>query len=221
MTKRISRQFGLRACLATATVLLSTLLPATVRGQAVVNPANGHLYEFVAVPTGQPLLSWSEATAYATTLVRNGLRGRLATLESESELAFINANFSVSGGTACEAAWLGASQVAGSAEPSGNWRWISGQSVATFGWDSGEPNNFVQDNIPEDCMVGRWNGDSTLAWHDMTCNPTTVDDDDHGACLLVEYEAVGAAAIPTLDEYGIVLLLVLMAASAAWALRRS
>ena len=97
---------------------------------AILNPANGHYYEYVAVP-----LTWQQAKVDAESRVlTNGWRGHLVTMQDASENAFVTALVS---NPVC---WIGGFQAAGSTEPSGGWRWVTGEPFVFLNWLTGEPN---------------------------------------------------------------------------------
>jgi hypothetical protein len=94
---------------------------------AVLNPANGHLYDIV--PGAK---SWSDANAEAI-----AMGGYLATITSAEENDFIAATFP----SAVELGfWLGGFQPGGP-EPDGGWEWVTGEPFHYTNWAGGEPND--------------------------------------------------------------------------------
>ena len=111
--------------------------------QVLVNPANGHSYEFIRLSTA---ISWHDAVIMA-----QNAGGYLATITDESEAAIVTSLLSSPG----DEAWLGASDEA----QEGTWVWANGEPWAYTNWYPGEPN----DGYPnEDYLLamhvagGRW-----------------------------------------------------------------
>jgi Ca2+-binding RTX toxin-like protein len=122
-------------------------MAAAVQWQTSVG-GNGHYYEVVYTPTGIP---WDEARGAA---IAKG--GYLATITSSAENALV---FGLAddplywyqdGYNNSEGPWLGGYQPAGSSEPNGDWRWVSGEAFNFTNWASGEPNDF---NLGEDALL--------------------------------------------------------------------
>jgi hypothetical protein len=98
---------------------------------------NGHCYQAVLAPG----VSWDDAQAAC---VARG--GHLATIASEEENEFV---FSlVSGDSAFWyvdaynnglGPWLGGYQPDGSAEPGGDWRWVTDEPFVYTNWETGQP----------------------------------------------------------------------------------
>ena len=123
---------------------------------------NGNYYRHIRGAT-----PWAAASAAAATFSANGKTGHLATIDSETENAFVTAL--IEGHTT----WLGGSD----AGVENEWRWAGGpdaglqfSSGATpiggrfTNWNSGEPNS-----ASEDCLQiigsGRWSdGDCAAPW---------------------------------------------------------
>jgi hypothetical protein len=97
--------------------------------------ANGHFYE-VVIPTTP--ISWIDSQSAAV-----GAGGYLATITSAEEQAFIAtlvAPYFIPGNG--DAGFkLGGFQPANSVEPSGSWRWVTGEAWSFTNWGNGEPNN--------------------------------------------------------------------------------
>lgn len=97
---------------------------------------NGHFYEVVRVPSG---INWFQANTSATS---SG--GYLATITSAKENSFVysildyNRDFT---GDWDWGPWLGGYQPAGSAEPYGGWRWVTGEPFTYTNWKPGNPDN--------------------------------------------------------------------------------
>lgn len=84
---------------------------AQVRGGIVMNPDNGHHYDYV-----RSAMNWDAANAAATASSYNGVTGHLATITSASENLFITDAF---GAATIDMLWIGGYQPAGSPEPAG------------------------------------------------------------------------------------------------------
>jgi VCBS repeat-containing protein len=144
-----------------ATALSAVALNAVAALAApVLNPANNHNYEAIAVLGG---LTWQEARTAAAARVYQGKMGHLVSIESANENQFVydNCPAAISGNW-----WIGGYQFKthDTTEPAGNWVWIEGQSTqspAYFNWQSGEPNNNGGVGPSEDYLQilsnGKWN----------------------------------------------------------------
>ena len=125
----------------------------------VLNPANGHYYEEVAVAAG---ITWADARNAAASRVFMGVRGHLITIASAGEDQFASTAFP----TAVANQWfLGGFQPDGSPEPSGGWTWATGEPWAYTNWNSGEPNNSNNEGSLNFWPNGRWNDSAHLANH--------------------------------------------------------
>jgi hypothetical protein len=121
---------------------------------------NGHYYELVRVADQ---ITWDGAKVAAESRSYLGYQGTLATVRFEAENDFVY-------GLGPALAWLGGYQRAGSVEPDGGWRWITGEEWSFTKWDSGEPNNLYAGDrggppagSPEEALHIRWNG----MWNDL------------------------------------------------------
>ena len=135
-------------------LLLILLLAAgsVALGQSV--PDFELLYEsdstrFFKVSSG--MLCWTEAQTYA-----EQLGGHLATFHDEAEYNQIYQLLSPEE----PQLWIGLVQDEAGQEPSGGWRWVTGEALAFEAWAGGEPNQNV--GFPEDYGVirvshGGWN----------------------------------------------------------------
>ncbi len=112
----------------------------TVRssGEIVFNPANGHYYQVVSVPSG---IIWPDAKAAAE--VRGGY---LATITSAEENSFVfnltNApEFWGPGGSPSSSfgPWLGGFRASGAARPIDGWQWVTGETWGYTNWHVGQP----------------------------------------------------------------------------------
>jgi hypothetical protein len=137
-----------------ALFILLGLIVAAVAPAAYAEPiyfaGTGHYYERVETTT-----DWQTARDLAEGLTFMGMQGRLATITSQAENDFLQANFA--------AGWIGGFQVDGAQEPDGGWRWITDESFTFTSWGETEPNNNSGDptNPNERFLVfedvGTWN----------------------------------------------------------------
>jgi hypothetical protein len=192
--------------------LLVSLVAATGASAQVFGPYEGNYYQFVY---GEGL-TWSQARDFAAAQSYNGRPGHLATIDSEGEMSFVLYAHRGERPTGCSdgsQVWLGGFQPGGSSEPGGDWQWVTGGSVPDvhqtpdgWGWGDGEPN----ENGEEDCMDTHWD-----EWYDSPCNTTYY-------CMLIEYEGDegGYEVVPTITQYGVVVLALLVAGFGVWVFRR-
>lgn len=129
----------------------------TARGQ-VVNPDNGHAYQFFPASSGP--YTWADADRRARAQRFHDMPGHLATVTTELENNFLIANFPDGDG------WLGGVQAPGNPSGSG-WRWVTGEDWRYTHWREGEPND-DSGNTDEDRLqwyADGWNDNSD--WHAM------------------------------------------------------
>lgn len=120
------------AMIGTAVLACARLLPAqteTGTSDWRLNPSNGHWYKATAEET------WSGAEADAI-----AAGGHLATISSYSEQLWVVSAFS-DYLSADNGLWIGLNQAPGSAEPTGGWSWISGETSGYRFWQPGKPDN--------------------------------------------------------------------------------
>ena len=104
---------------------------------SVAQGGNGHEY---AVITNLTRWTLQQSAAQAQ-------GGHLVTISSAAENAFVLSVLAASEAQYPYSAWyyyIGLAQDAGSAEPAGGWRWVTGELLADTGyanWATGEPNN--------------------------------------------------------------------------------
>jgi hypothetical protein len=116
---------------------------------------NDHWYERVSDAT---TLTWAQAFDKSLTLTYNGMTGHLATLTSVEENNWVWSNLGA------DRYWLGGYQTDKTAEPSGNWAWVTGEAWSYTNWSGSEPNNADGD---EDHLQF-WSNNGT--WNDMHNN---------------------------------------------------
>ena len=181
-----------------AMIALITIATATAaQAQPVPWAVNGHYYMHVKKAV---CLDWYEARSAAAATSYLGLPGHLATVTSQAENDFIVSTWPGIGDP--DRVWIG-----GTDEGSdGNWRWITGESWSYENWASDEPNGGTIEN----CLEYKENEQ----WNDGPCD---VCDDDHRS-FIVEYEP--PINIPTMTQWGMILMGLLMAASVLWMLKK-
>jgi hypothetical protein len=117
----------------------------------VSDGGNGHWYAYLSTPK-----QWTEAKPYA-----ESLGGHLVTVQSAAEASFVR----TLGGDTC---WIGLFQdraAPGYSEPSGGWRWVTGEPLDFTFWrvntngQSNEPNNLGgnEDFVHLDANATTWN----------------------------------------------------------------
>jgi len=120
-----------------------------VEDAPVLNPANGHYYDFV-----QGVIDFDSARAAAEAMSYLGSQGHLATISDAAENTFLSTTF---GGRA----WIGAYQDFSDpsfSEPGGGWVWVTGEPWTFDSWSAGEPNDFGgTEHYAETFSNGAWN----------------------------------------------------------------
>lgn len=141
-----------RLAAAAALTLGSSLVQAQV-----LNPANGHYYQYV--PNA---VSWADAVAAAAASSFNGLPGYLVTVTSAQESDFIF------GSVTTATSWAGGTD----AGNEGTWRWVTGPEAGTVFWQNGTTLTYARwaAGEPNNCCGGEnllhinWSG---AAWNDI------------------------------------------------------
>jgi hypothetical protein len=114
--------------------------------------ANGHWYELLEYSSH---VTWESAQSIA-----ESRGGHLATLTGPEENFFV---FSlVPPRLHLPGPWIGGFQPAGSPEPAGGWRWVTGEPFQWTNWNGLAPNNDFCGVLPEDKLhffnqFGEWN----------------------------------------------------------------
>ena len=106
-------------------------------GLPVLNPANGHYYEFVPFTGG-----WNDAKALAEARQYEGRQGYLGTVTSLAEREWINANLAELNPLSLAEILIGGYQLPGSPEPSGGWAWVTDEAWEFTSWRYEEPNDY-------------------------------------------------------------------------------
>lgn len=117
----------------------------------------GRSYTFVAVPN----LTWEQARDQAAAIGGpNGEPTYLMSITTSAEMSYVTGTL-MPAFTNPNGGWLGGYQDAGSAEPSTEWKWVSGEPWGYTNWQSGEPNNTINGAQDEDAVhlynSGLWN----------------------------------------------------------------
>ena len=113
---------------------------------------NGHFYEYVR----QGGLSWSAARSAAEGRTHNGVSGRLVTITSAGENAFVN-NLRNGGDMR---AWIGLYDA--DTSDAGGFVWVTGEPVGYTNWGAAEPNNLQSEYWVEMFGDGTWNNNVEL-----------------------------------------------------------
>ncbi len=151
------------------TALLFGFVPRARAQAAVWNPATGHYYEAV-----QGSISWVGAKTAAEVRTFQGMSGHLATVRDDAEDNWI---YYALKGSALGDYWIGLWQDPndiGFSEPSGGWKWVTGEPLLYSHWHSGEPN----DAGGTEEYAGYWSG---YSWNDYS-------NDGAVSGYVVEYE---------------------------------
>jgi hypothetical protein len=174
----------------------------------VYDPANGHYYELV-----ESKVSWYAARDQAALMSYNGVQGHLATITSSQEENFVTGQWPCIGYDdptshgACSNVeahvWFGGTDEG----TEGSWRWITGEPWGYTDWASGEPNN---NGGNENCIAYR--DEDGGYWNDENCNDSR--------WYLVEYDTNRTQAVPTMNEWGMIIFMALAGLGAAYYLRR-
>ncbi|BCW99929.1 MAG: hypothetical protein KatS3mg024_2756 [Armatimonadota bacterium] len=167
----------------------------------VLNPANGHYYQYV--PGWR---SWEDAAAEAATLEYQGLSGHLATVTSQEEWDWLVSHMSQWCPAGFDHLWLGGyqdRQAPDYAEPLGGWRWVTGEVWNWTRWHSGEPNDRFYNGDPEHYLAW-WHTSSESGWNDFPVYGGISDPDFHVRGYLVEYDVPDTTppAMPVVTDTG-------------------
>jgi hypothetical protein len=130
---------------------------AQLTNWSVAQGGNGHYYELVVVPGG---IRWNLASTGATN--RGGYLAT-ATSSNENRFIFTLANQNNSAWVGGFGPWLGGFQPAGSPEPAGGWRWVTGEPFSFQSWAPVQPNNLNG----EDRIQFGGNPTNSAAWNDL------------------------------------------------------
>lgn len=119
----------------------------------IFSPVTGNYYEAISG-------TYDWATANSNAIAKGGY---LATLTSSAENNWVWANVVVGGNPAFY--WLGGYQDPAGSEPSGGWKWVTGETWSYANWNGGEPNDGTPPGNED--YVQFWNNG---AWNDINGN---------------------------------------------------
>jgi hypothetical protein len=148
---------------------LSLAVAISAAADPVEWEVNGHFYEVVSDE-----VTWPIARNQALSMSWQGHPGRLASVTSAEEQAFLESTF----GDLLNMAFLGGFQTPGDIAPDYAWHWLSGEPWDYTHWASGEPNDF---GGPETKIEIQQIG-TTYMWNDWG------SDDGPRPRYVVEYE---------------------------------
>jgi hypothetical protein len=152
----------------------------------VQDGGNGHWYQALSTPTG---ISWEAARDEAF-----GLGGCLACLETPGEESFCFAKFAresvpdvwtFQGGLFIFGPWIGGYQLAGSAEPSLGWHWLSGVSFDPTRFPSC-CNDACGGSLNEDRLHLYYSASGQTSWNDL---PSVVTCGNQVRGFIIEWSA--------------------------------
>jgi len=133
----------------------------SIQDGIIFNPMNSHYYKIVKTPNG---ITWNDANSTAMQMKFKWMRGHLAAINSIKENDFITN--AIHNGGKTYTYWLGGYQQTGSKEPSGGWRWVTGEKWIFTKWAPQEPSNgsnredaleLRPDGFWNDRWVNEWN----------------------------------------------------------------
>ena len=110
-------------------------MAAAAPAQPIRWSANGHYYELI-----KNQVNWTQARDAAAVSTYLGLPGRLVTISSAEENAFV-----VERVAACEWVWIGLSDAA----LEGTFAWVNGEPLGYTNWYTDEPNNYDNEDYTE------------------------------------------------------------------------
>ncbi len=177
------------------TLLITLAACAPVLADWTYNPSTAHWYDLT--PTG---LTWAQAEVWAT---KHG--AHLVAINDAAENAWILQQF----GNNPDNIWIGLQQLPCTPEPTCGWGWSNGDSFGYTNWSSGEPN---QSSGMEEDVGQMW----SIIGHPVsgpyaqgTWNDTTSP--EHLGIGIIEREI--DPAVPTVSEWGLVVMTLLTLAA--------
>lgn len=106
----------------------------------VYNDDTGNYYNAISV---DGWITWEDAKIAAEEMTFMGMQGHLAVITDAMENQFIVDNFPLILDPDVGGYWIGGFQPGGSAEPDGNWKWVTGEDFDQYtNWSDAEPNDF-------------------------------------------------------------------------------
>ncbi|MCP3916598.1 MAG: hypothetical protein GY711_13660, partial [bacterium] len=116
----------------------------------ILNPANGHYYQRV-----DNAVDWDTARAASEAAIWLGAPGHLVTFSDDAEKDFVVNTLGA------DRPWIGGFQDVNDpnySEPTGGWKWVTGEPFTYTNWQTGEPNdNPAGENWIEMFASGVWN----------------------------------------------------------------
>jgi len=160
----------------------------------VSDEGNGHWYQLIRTGQNAQHWIWSAASAAA-----NARGAHLVTFSSDLESSAVYLRLDLASSTNC-VAWIGFSQIPGSEEPGGGWRWVTMERTEFVNWKPGYPDDSgcsIPGEHQDFAVIGsggdpRWDdsGDPTAACpygvpfavieYDADCNSDGIV--DYGQC---------------------------------------
>ena len=141
----------LSLALALVCLCWSTAASAVPIQWSVASGGNGNWYEHVSIA-----MEWHAAKTFSENRSYLGLQGHLVTITSAAEGDFLLVN-----GLVPTETWIGAFQDLSApdfSEPSGGWRWVTGEPWDYENWFSWQPDNSPHDeDFVEIHTTGNWN----------------------------------------------------------------
>jgi len=119
----------------------------------IFSPVTGNYYEAIS-----GTYDWTTANSNA---ISKG--GHLVTLTSQAENDWVWANVITGGNPAFY--WLGGYQDPAGSEPSGGWKWVTGETWSYANWNGGEPSESTPPGNEDYLQL--WNNG---AWNDINGN---------------------------------------------------
>lgn len=165
------RRFVTATACAGAVIFLA--MAAAAPAQPIRWSGNGHYYELI-----KDQVTWTDARDAAASSTYLGLTGRLVTITSAAENAFV-----VGRVASCEWVWIGLSDAA----QEGAFAWVNGEPLGYTNWYAGEPNDSDGEDYTE--LVAACE-ERRGFWNDVS------NDHDGGRFYVVEYGAETGQAPP-------------------------
>ncbi len=177
-----------RTLMLVSLIIAATCAPAF--GDWTYNPSTGHWYQLTA-----PGLTWTQAEQAAAKFA-----GHLVTINDSAENDWILAQF----GTGQLYLWIGLYQLPGSPEPATGWVWVSGEPITFTHWGNGEPNENSPDEDFGEILGALVTNPGPGWWNDSRDSfPLNAG--------IVEREV--DPAVPTVSEWGLVVMTLLTLAA--------
>lgn len=174
-------------------VLVSCIHMTVFADSPVVTAPNGNSYQRIDTS-----MTWSNAKTYC-----ENLEGYLATLTSQPENDFVYSTV----GIPQTDIWLGGTDEA----VEGTWQWVTGETWAWTYWFPGNPDDNAA--IGQDYLA--FSGFDTLGRWDDAGLPS----EDLERIFICEWDEP-VTPIPSLTQWGTIILALLITGSAIWVLRR-